>query len=211
MAFNESWHIRSRARECAATHRPFASGEPIITALFPDPASDGYLRRDYGAEGWQQRGEDEIAPFSSWRSIYTPPGGDKPASREKEDPETILRRLVEEDADHTENTRYILAVMLERRKILRETDTQRTPTGILRIYENRKSGEVYIVKDPNIPLSEVDALQQEVVEFLESQTHTAQDDEPNEPTEQTGPTEPTEPNGPNGPNGPNESSSPPPL
>jgi predicted ATP-grasp superfamily ATP-dependent carboligase len=77
---------------------------------------------------------------------------------------------VEEDADHTENTRYILAVMLERRKILVETDTQRTPTGILRIYENRKSGEIYIVKDPNISLSQVDALQQEVVEFLESQS-----------------------------------------
>jgi len=169
MALNESWHIRSRGRECAATQRPFVTGEPIVTALFPDPESSGYLRRDYGLEAWQARGADEEPPFSSWRTIYAPSGGDKAAAREKENPEDILRRLVEEDADHTENTRYILAVMLERRKILRETDTQRTPTGILRIYENRKSGEVYIVKDPNVPLSQVDALQQEVMEFLESQ------------------------------------------
>lgn len=178
MALNESWHIRSRGRECAATRRPFVTGEPIITALFPDPESSGYLRRDYSLEAWQARGPDEAPPFSSWRTNYAPSAGDKAAPPEKENPEDILRRLVEEDADHTENTRYILAVMLERRKLLRETDTQRTPTGILRIYENRKTGEVYIVKDPNVPLSQVDALQQEVMEFLESQHRQAEAVEP---------------------------------
>ena len=155
MALNESWHIRSRGRECAATQRPFVTGEPIVTALFPDPESSGYLRRDYGLEAWQARGADEEPPFSSWRTIYAPSGGDKAAAREKENPEDILRRLVEEDADHTENTRYILAVMLERQKLLRETDSQRTPTGILRVYEHRKTGEVFIVKDPDIALSDI--------------------------------------------------------
>lgn len=187
MALTESWHIRSRSRECAVSRRPFAPGEKIVTALFPDPETSGYLRRDYSLAAWQARAEDEEAPFSSWRATYAPPAGDKPAAQEKENPEEILRRLVEEDADHTENTRYILAVMLERRKILVETDAQRTPTGILRIYENRKSGEVYIVKDPNVPLSEVDALQQEVVAFLESQTQPAPSPEAPEAPEASGP------------------------
>jgi transcription termination factor Rho len=30
MALPESWHIRSRARACAATERPFEDGEPIV-------------------------------------------------------------------------------------------------------------------------------------------------------------------------------------
>ena len=182
MALIESWHIRSRGRECAATGRPFAPGEPIMTALFPDPETSGYLRRDYCVDAWKARGTEEETPFSSWKTRFEPPGGGQAPPPEKEDPEEILRRLVEEDADHTENTRYILAVMLERRKILVETDTQRTPSGILRIYENRKSGEVYIVKDPNVPLDQVDALQQEVVEFLESQTRPAEPgDQPEQP------------------------------
>ena len=74
--------------------------------------------------------------------------------------------MVEDDLEHTENTRYILAVMLERQKILRETDTQPTASGILRIYEHRKTGEVFIVKDPNIPLDEVEKIQLEVMELL---------------------------------------------
>ncbi|MEI6606702.1 MAG: hypothetical protein WCP35_15445 [Verrucomicrobiota bacterium] len=199
MALAESWHLRSRSRECSATQRPFVTGEPIVTALFPDPESSGYLRRDYCLEAWSAIPAAAELPFSSWRTNYATPGGEKPPAVDREQPEDILRRMVEDDQDHTENTRYILAVMLERKRILRETDTQRTATGILRIYENRKTGEVYIVKDPDIPLSQVDALQQEVLLLLESTTRPqAEPSDPSEPSEPSEPTEPTEPSEPSG-------------
>jgi hypothetical protein len=169
MALAESWHLRSRARECAATGRPFADGEAIITALFPDPESSGYVRKDYSLEAWHERDGDEEKPFSFWRAIFHAPAGtgDKPTMVEKESAEELLKRLVEEDEDHTENVRYILAVMLERQKLLRETDTQRTPNGILRVYEHRKTGEIFIIKDPDIPLSKIDEVQGEIILLLE--------------------------------------------
>ncbi|MES2923746.1 MAG: hypothetical protein V4819_19485 [Verrucomicrobiota bacterium] len=170
MALAEPWHVRSRGRECAATQRPFVDGETIVTALFPDPESSGYLRRDYCVEGWktyQETGGEP--PFSSWRTTYTAaPNNEAAIAAEKLSAEEILQRLVEEDEDHTENARFILAVMLERQKLLRETDSQRTPTGILRVYEHRKTGEVFIVKDPDIPLSDIEAVQQEVFILLEN-------------------------------------------
>lgn len=169
MAFAESWHVRSRGRECAATQRSFVDGETIVTALFPDPESSGYLRRDFCVDGWAVHQESGEKPFSFWRSTYSPPGGaEHENAAEKLSAEEILRRLVDEDEDHTENTRYILAVMLERQKLLRETDSQRIGNGILRVYEHRKTGEVYIVKDPDIPLSEVEAVQNEVFALLEN-------------------------------------------
>ena len=169
MAFAESWHVRSRGRECAATQRPFADGETLVTALFPDPESSGYLRRDYGLEGWAIDQENGVAPFSFWRSTYTAAVSNEAAlAAEKLSSEEILQRLVEEDEDHTENARFILAVMLERQKLLRETDHQRTPTGILRVYEHRKTGEVFIVKDPDIPLADIEAVQNEVFILLEN-------------------------------------------
>ena len=169
MAFAESWHVRSRGRECAATQRAFVDREPIITALFPDPDSSGYLRRDYCVEGWDNRGNADEKPFSFWKTLFAAPtGNENQGTAEKLSAEELLVRLVEEDEDQTENTRYILAVMLERQKLLRETDSQRTPSGILRVYEHRKTGEVYIVKDPDIPLSEVEAVQKEVFALLEN-------------------------------------------
>ncbi len=169
MALAESWHVRSRSRECTATQRPFEDEEAIVTALFPDPESSGYLRRDFCIDAWEARGEDDEAPFSFWRSSYH-----LPDSETKEDPikqlspEELLERLIEEDQEHTENTRYILAVMLERKKLLRETDSQEMPNGIMRVYEHRKTGEVYLVRDPNIPLEEVEKVQEEVFVLLDN-------------------------------------------
>jgi len=195
MALPESWHLRSRSRECTATQRGFIDGEAIITAIFPDPDSSGYLRRDFCVEGWQGRSEGDEKSFSFWKTTFTAPSGnsqDTPA--EKLSAEEILTRLVEEDEDHTENTRYILAVMLERQKLLRETDNQRTPNGILRVYEHRKTGEVFIVKDPDIPLSQIEAVQNEVFILLENNGRTPTPEEvipdeappePEAPPEQT--------------------------
>ncbi|MEX1049377.1 MAG: hypothetical protein WED15_07605 [Akkermansiaceae bacterium] len=192
MAIAESWHVRSRGRECAATQRAFVEGETIVTALFPDPESSGYLRRDFCADGWQIHQETGDKPFSFWRTTYSPPGGpDQENPAEKLSAEEILRRLVDEDEDHTENTRYILAVMLERQKLLRETDNQRTADGILRVYEHRKTGEVYIVKDPDIPLSEIEAVQTEVFALLENNGHPPAAPEPEAPAENEAPTDPT--------------------
>lgn len=169
MALAETWHVRSRSRECAATGRAFTDGETIITALYPDPESSGYLRRDYAIEAWNELPGDAETPFSFWKTSFSvPTGNERENPVEKLSAEELLHRLVEEDEDHTENTRYILAVMLERQKLLRETDNQRTPNGILRVYEHRKTGEVYLIRDPDIPLDQVEAVQNEVIVLLEN-------------------------------------------
>ena len=167
MALQDSWHVRNRSRECSITKKPFTEGQPMVTALFPDPESSGYLRKDFCQDAWKNRDSDMQAPFSYWRTNFQPtPVNATAPPVTKQTAEDLLTTLVEEDQEHTENTRYILAVMLERQKLLRETDTQPTSGGILRIYEHRKTGEVYIVKDPNIPLSDVEKIQEEVIEML---------------------------------------------
>jgi len=179
MAFAESWNIRSRARECHLTGRAFEDGENIVTVLFPSQEG-GFDRRDYCADGWEQHAPEEVpAPFSVWQSTFRPPvREEKPEIVAKESAEDLLRRLVEEDDESTENVRYILAVMLERKKLLRETDHQAAATGILRIYEHRKTGEVLIVRDPNISLEQIESIQEEVSTMLGSggrQPETEQD------------------------------------
>ncbi len=170
MALQESWHVRNRSRECSITQTPFVEDQPIVTALFPDPESSGYVRKDFCESAWAERSPEDETPFSSWRTKFqsTISNENQPVVT-KQSAEELLKHLVEDDLEHTENTRYILAVMLERQKILRETDAQPTPSGILRIYEHRKTGEVFIVKDPNIPLDQVEKIQLEVMELLAPQ------------------------------------------
>ncbi|MGE9268448.1 MAG: hypothetical protein ACQKBY_10150 [Verrucomicrobiales bacterium] len=166
----EPWSIQSRAHRCTITERPFADGETVHAALFPDPESSGYLRRDYCAEAWQARAADEPAPFSHWLSTYEKPVPEEKTQLASDDPESLLRRLIEEERAESENTRYILALMLERKKILKETDTQSLPSGLLRVYEHRKSGETFLIKDPGIPLADVARVQAEVTALLDPDT-----------------------------------------
>lgn len=168
MALQEAWHIRSRARQCVVTGRTFRDGESIITGIFPDPESAGYLRKDFSQEAWNQRNGESETVFSYWQTVYQPALVQEADQVKvtKQGAEELLRALILEDEEHTENTRYILAIMLERHKLLRETDSQLLATGILRIYEHRKTGEVFIIKDPNISLDEVENIQAEVIALL---------------------------------------------
>lgn len=179
MALLESWHVRNRSRECCISHTAFEEGQTIVTALFRDPESSGYLRKDFTEAAWAEFDRSVEKAFSHWRTKFQrPPVDDSAPTVTKQSAEDLLRTLVEEDQEHTENTRYILAVMLERQKLLRETDTQPTSGGTLRIYEHRKTGEIYIVKDPNIPLDQVEKIQEEVIQLLSPQANTETPESP---------------------------------
>jgi hypothetical protein len=66
----------------------------------------------------------------------------------------------------TENTRYILAVMLERKKQLKQTGTRETEEATFLVYEHIKSGEVYIIRDPELKLAQIEEVQKEVSRLL---------------------------------------------
>ena len=178
MALPEAWSIKARAHQCAITEVKFIDQQDFYTAIYPDPESSGYLRMDFSLEAWPERPEELQKPFSFWKNTYEASVIEaKEEVVTKESAEELLSRLIEEDQEHTENARYILAIMLERKKLLKETDKQQTPNGILRIYEHRKSGEIYIVLDPNIPLDQVEHVQKEVSELLDGNDKKQQEPE----------------------------------
>jgi len=168
MALPESWSFKSHAHKCSITEEKFEDGDTFYTAIYPDPESSGYLRKDFCVEAWNNKSEEFQRPFSFWKSHYEVVTTEaKPEVIAKDSAEGLLSRLIEEDQEHTENARYILAIMLERQKLLKETDSQPTPNGTLRIYEHKKRGEIYIIRDPNIPLDQIESVQKEVSELLD--------------------------------------------
>lgn len=174
MAIHQDWKIRTRARECAETGAQFADGEALYTALFEDPETGELSRKDFSVAAWDNVRE-ALSPFSFWKSEFEEPV-EKTTSKnvvEKEGAESLLRRLVEEEEATTENARYILTLMLERKKTLKQTDKRKTDTGTLLIYEHLKSGEVFIVRDPELKLNEIASVQDEVSVLLGGKARTA--------------------------------------
>ncbi len=157
---NQDWEIRKRSDICTATQRPFAEGEFFYTAIFRD--GDGFRRDDLSEEAWQAR-PDEPQPFSFWRSKFEMPPPPPPEPLAKQDAESILRKLIEENSDTTKNARYILALMLERKRLLKPMES--TDPDVL-VYERTGTGETFLIPNPRLALSQVPEVQKEVSALL---------------------------------------------
>jgi hypothetical protein len=85
----------------------------------------------------------------------------------KETAETLLRELIEAaDASKT-SVIYILAVMLERQRVLveREIKTMEDGSRVV-IYEHKKTAETFAITDPKLKLTELDSVQQDIMALL---------------------------------------------
>jgi hypothetical protein len=163
---NQEWKIKARGHVCSVTGRAFADDEPFHTAIFEDASADGFVRRDFSVEAWDAERQN-LTPFSHWRSVYEAPKEDpRKAVVEKETAESLLRRLIDTDEPSTENARFVLAVMLERKRTLRETDSRRLGDAMLRIYEHKRTGEAFIIRDPMLRLDQIDSIQAEFAALL---------------------------------------------
>ncbi len=162
----QAWNIRSRAHECSLSGHAFSEGESFYTAIYFDPETGGYLRRDISLDAWEQE-LSERKPIAYWKTAYTPHVvEERPEVTSKESAMTLLQRFIEEDEPNTENARYILVLMLERKRILSPTASKETETGKMLFYENKKTGEVFIVRDPELRLDELVQVQDEVAMLL---------------------------------------------
>jgi hypothetical protein len=160
---SQEWNIQSRATQCAVSSRPFEKGEKVFSALY---WRDGqYQRVDLNAEAWKAR-NDNIEPLSAWQTEFVPTPPPAPEALRKDDAESLLRRLMTENVPTTRNARYILALMLERKKVVRQIERQKQEGVSVLVYEHIPSGEVWLIEDPGLKLGELSAVQEEVAHLL---------------------------------------------
>ena len=153
----QEWNIQPRSLQCAVSGRLFEKGERIYSALYWRERQ--YSRVDLNAESWNARNEN-IEPLSAWQTDFVPPPPAAPETLRKDDAESLLRRLVAENAAASRNARYILALMLERKKVVRQIERQKQEGGSVLVYEHLPTGEVWLIEDPGLKLVELQAVQE---------------------------------------------------
>lgn len=157
------WEIKARSRQCARTHETFENGATIYTLLFRDRA--GFKREDISETAWQQI-KESITPFSFWKSKFQAPPPAAPEAMPKESVEELLRRLIREDLPEHMNARYVLAILLERKRTLKQVDIRETAEDKILIYEHVKTGEAFLIPDPRLRLDQLESVQQEIYSLL---------------------------------------------
>jgi hypothetical protein len=166
-SLTNEWPIKHRADVCARTQRPFQPGEQFYTLLFRE--GEGFRREDLSEEAWAQRNEN-IRPFSFWKTRYEPPPAAPAEALAKESAEELLRRLLAQNDPVNANASYVLAVMLERKRVLKQVKTEQTEDRPVLVYEHAKSGDVFIVPDARLRLDELEHVQHEVSQLLKNAT-----------------------------------------
>lgn len=154
------YEIQRCTRRCAATEREFSPGEEFFSVLIAEGAE---LRRlDYCAEAWE--GPPEKAT-GWWRSRM-------PSTTEKRmhwAPNDVMLNFFEELENQPErwDMRFVLALLLVRRRVLREEDRSKDDQGrevtVLFCPRNDKTYSVPTV----LPAPErIEKIQEELAELL---------------------------------------------
>ncbi|MDR0534636.1 MAG: hypothetical protein LBH01_11860 [Verrucomicrobiales bacterium] len=149
------WNIKTRSSVCQATGRPFVEDEVFHTILLDRP--EGLERLDWSEEAWQNNPSPEWM-LSCWKSVFKP---DPPAPVEavtREDAESELRRLLENLQPEDEKCAYLLALLLERKRILKARQKIDSNGHKCVVYEHAVTQETLIVPEVDFKLSDMDSL-----------------------------------------------------
>ena len=163
------WNIQHRSRVCQICSSEFQDKETYHTALFEEP--DQYERWDVCNSCWKDRRSeingDNRQMVSHWKGVFEAPTPPPPEPIQKENAESLLRKLIELDDPSYVNAQFILAVMLERKRILKIKAEPRKNGVRWLMYERAKTGELFPVQDPNLHLDALGEVQEQVAELFE--------------------------------------------
>jgi hypothetical protein len=166
--FMNDWNIQSRAHACEACGRGFVDKESYHTLLFDDRAA--FRRTDICQACWQKQysegGRERKGFVSYWQGVYeAPPPPSDPI--QKETAESLLRKLTELNDPRYIPAAYILAVMLERKRLLKVKEQVTRADRRVFVYEQPRTGDVFTIIDPNLQLNQLDSVQRDVADLLE--------------------------------------------
>jgi hypothetical protein len=161
------WNIQTRGHGCEACSRPFADKEPYHTLLVDEKTH--FRRSDLCVPCWQSQSaqaQNRSGFISCWKGVYEAP---PPVSEviQKETAETLLRKLIEQNYPQHMPAGYILAVMLERKRILKVKEQIVRDGQRVFVYEQPKTGDVFTIADPNLRLDQLEQVQRDVAALLE--------------------------------------------
>ena len=163
------WNIQARGHHCRSCDRPFLDKEKYHTLLFDNKQQ--LERQDICAACWEtqhsQGSTDRRGFVSYWQGQYEVPPPPPPEPIKKENAESLLRKLTEINDPKYAAAAYILAVMLERKRLLKIKEQLVRDGQRVFLYEQPKTGDLFSIPDPNLQLDQLAQVQQDVAELME--------------------------------------------
>lgn len=148
---------------CARTDEPLAEGEVFYTVLYED--GDSFRREDYCEKAWDGPPESAYCWFRS----RVPIRDEKPKKRVFVDDNLLIeffKRLADDDQLVRQQFRFVLALILMRKRLLRYEQT--VIEGEKEIWQMRfpKDAKLHGVLNPRLQDDEIETVSQQLGQVL---------------------------------------------
>lgn len=155
------YQIQPTTRRCARSDREIKPGERYYSVLIDE--GDRFVRRDYALDTWAGPPEKT---FSFWQGKMPTSNAPRRPPIDEELLLDCLARLENESEPGKQAFRFVLTLLLVRRKRLRLEDSSRENGQELLTVRDARTGVRYRVIDPGLPDEELECVQDEVFQVL---------------------------------------------
>lgn len=153
------YEVQRCTRRCAASGRELQPGEEFYSTLVAEGAQ--VVRHDYSPEAWQ----GPPAGTLGWWKSHMP---ERTAKKLHWAPNDVMLELLEtlEGDPEKKNMRYVLSLLLIRRRVVRLEETEQTATGEVSVLYCPRRETTYRVETTNPGDEEIATIQAELAQLL---------------------------------------------
>lgn len=155
------YQIQTTTRRCAITGEEFRKGERFYSVLLEEAGK--FVRKDYSEKAWQGPPEGSLGFWKTRCSDSATP------RRPPIDDEMLMECLIRLEGDTEASKiafRYVLALLLVRRKRLRLEDVVREQDREALLLRCTRKGDRYRVTDPGLSDTELETVQDDIFQVL---------------------------------------------
>ena len=158
----EQWDIQRSGGTCAGTGRQLEPGEEYYATLIDE--QDSFERKDFSVEYWQEH-RPEV--FSYWKTMVPLPSEKKKLFVDNDVLINLFERLADEKEPVRVNFRFVLALILMRKRLLKYEDSYRKDGG--EIWKMRFVRETHIheVVNPHLEEEQIEQVSRELSTILQ--------------------------------------------
>jgi len=154
-ASNAQYNVGRPAGVCAATGRTLSQGDRVVSTLVERVGEEGFDRLDFAEQAWAAGARpDRLVGF--WRSVIPEPG-ERPRPYVDDEALLALFESLEDAEEHSRQAfRFVLALMLVRKRLLREEGRRSDAQGEVMLVRARgpkgwgEDGVLHEVVDPGL-------------------------------------------------------------
>lgn len=167
------WEIQGLAKFCQHCQTEFRDGDKfhsfLVVAQDGLPARNDFCETCDGQDRFNEASQPDL--YSHWQGqakiVVTPPRT-QPLPYEKF--ELLLRKYIVSKESRDQKFSYILALLLERKKILISCDSvQKDEMKKFLVYEHAHTAESFILEDPHLSLDQVEEVQKELKGMMDEE------------------------------------------